>query len=334
MTELVNRYVHQVGRYLPQKERAEIEAELRSQIQDELEDRYAGSPTQEQIASVLTELGDPRKMAQSYMGEQYLVGPELYPYLMGVLRHGWLYVPAIVVFLNVFGALASSEPTTLIGLLIGTVIGAAQATLIFTAVAVLIFAMIQHSDLDLDDLDEEKAEFDPLDLPEVNDPSSVDRLEASIGMAFGLFLGLLFVYFLRVGGLTLRFNLSDPGDVIPIPEHWMATLIFAVFAQVALNLLVLRRNRWNIGLVLTETALELLGTVGLYFAVFDPLAERIFTSNPSLTNIPFAESAPEIIAIVMAVPLLISQGGKLIKMWGYKNTAAAPLITQNDGGSV
>ena len=32
MADLVERYIYEVGRYLPKKERAEIQAELRSQI--------------------------------------------------------------------------------------------------------------------------------------------------------------------------------------------------------------------------------------------------------------------------------------------------------------
>ena len=105
MTELVERYVHQVGRYLPPKERAEIEAELRSQIEDQLDDRFGGSPSPAEVALVLKELGEPRRMAASYGSEQYLVGPDLYPYMMGVLRYGWVLVPAIVVFLTLFGAI-------------------------------------------------------------------------------------------------------------------------------------------------------------------------------------------------------------------------------------
>jgi len=50
MTELVERYVHQVGRYLPPQKRAEIEAELSSQINDQLDDRFAGRPTQQDVA--------------------------------------------------------------------------------------------------------------------------------------------------------------------------------------------------------------------------------------------------------------------------------------------
>ena len=57
MSDLVERYVHQVGRHVPQKERAEIQAELRSQILDQLDDRYEGAPTADNVADVLRELG-------------------------------------------------------------------------------------------------------------------------------------------------------------------------------------------------------------------------------------------------------------------------------------
>ena len=56
MSELIERYVHRVGRYLPGQERAEIEAELRSQIQDQLEDRYEGAPTEADVVAVLGSL--------------------------------------------------------------------------------------------------------------------------------------------------------------------------------------------------------------------------------------------------------------------------------------
>src|SRR5689334_12038544 len=142
MVDLVERYVHQVGRYLPPKERAEIEAELRSQIQDQLDDRYAGSPSEEEVASVLKEFGLPYLMATSYMSEQYLVGPTLYPFMMMVLRYGWLLIPAVVIFLNIFGAVVSPPQTPFLTLLVETVIAVIQATLSFSAVVVLIFALI------------------------------------------------------------------------------------------------------------------------------------------------------------------------------------------------
>jgi len=323
MAELVERYVHQVGRYLPPKERAEIEAELRSQIQDQLDDRYEGSPSEADVASVLAEFGDPRQMAVSYSSQQYLVGPELYPFMMMVLRYGWLLVPAIVVFLNIFGALVSSQQNTLLGLLIETVIAALQATLIFSAVVVLFFAIMQHSGVELDDLDDKEKAFNPLALPEVDDPGVVDRVEAAFGLAIGTIVVLVLLYWLQVGGLTLRFNLNDPGEVIPVSVLWLILLIIFVIGQVILQLLVLRRNRWSAGLLASQTLLEVFGVVCLYFAVLQPGFERL-TTNPPLTDL------PEIIAVSFAVITLLSKGTTLVRLWNYQSSTP-PLKVKRNG---
>ncbi len=87
--ELVDRYVHEVGRHLPRKSRADIETEIRSTIEDTL-DGYAekqGSDVDEElVVEVLCEFGPPEKMAASYRsGKQYLVGPELFPIFKIVL---------------------------------------------------------------------------------------------------------------------------------------------------------------------------------------------------------------------------------------------------------
>ena len=42
--ELIDRYVREVGRHLPRKNRADIETELRSLLVDNLEDLLKGSP--------------------------------------------------------------------------------------------------------------------------------------------------------------------------------------------------------------------------------------------------------------------------------------------------
>ncbi len=327
MSELVERYVHQVGRYVPPKERAEIEAELRSQIQDQLDDRFGGTPSQAEVATVLAELGDPRRMAASYGGQQYLIGPDLYPYMMLVLRHGWVLVPAMVVFLTVFEALVSQQ-STVVSLVITSLLGALNATLIFSAVVVLIFAVIQHSGVEL----EEKTKvFNPLDLPEADEPGSVDRFETAFGIAAGTFLTLVSLYWLRVGGLTLRFDLSDPGEVIPIPVHWMLLLIITTSVMVILHLVALRRSRWSIGLWLTQTVLELVGAFGLYFVFFKPLYDRLIAAAPALLNIPLFDRSPEIVAAAVAIMTLASSGSRLVRMLNYRRASAAPVAVRHGG---
>ncbi|MCE7946630.1 MAG: hypothetical protein DYG88_04290 [Chloroflexi bacterium CFX4] len=311
MTDLIERYIHQVGRYLPRGERAEIEAELRSLIQDKLDDRYTGAPSPEAVASVLAELGYPHQMAASYGGGQYLIGPELYPSLMIVLRHGWLVVPAAVLFLNAFGALISAQPRPLLAWLLETVFGIGQAVFIFSAVVVLIFVVIQRSGVALSP----EKPFDPSTLPEVDDPRLVERFEATFGIAFGTFITLLLLYFLSVGGLTLRFPLSDPSDVLPVPRLWLALLILVSAAIIILYVVVLRRNRWSVALWLLDTVLETFGVICMYFVLYKPLLEPILAALPWLANVPFIHNSPEIIAVLTALSTLTVKGSKLIGLW-------------------
>lgn len=317
MSELIERYVHQVGQYLPPKERAEIEAELRSQIQDQLDDRYEESPTQAEVSAVLAELGAPHQMAARYSSNQYLVGPDLYPTMMLVLRQGWVFVPPIVIILSILGMLDKAQTTPLLNLFVETLFGVFQATFIFSAVIVLIFALIQRSGVRLD---QQQMAFNPLDLPEVDDPRAVDRVESAFGITFGTIVSLVFLYFLRVGGMTLSFNLSNPGEVIPIPQSWTILFIAMVMGMVGMHALVLRRRRWDVAPWLIETVVELIATVCVYFVVSTPLVERALATIPTLSNIPFFESLPQIILVSSAVITIVTRGGRLIKLWNYRNS--------------
>ena len=62
---LLDRYIHEVGRYLPRKKRGDIQAELRSSIVDSLEDRFGPDPEESQVVELLQELGKPREVAAS-----------------------------------------------------------------------------------------------------------------------------------------------------------------------------------------------------------------------------------------------------------------------------
>lgn len=323
MTDFVERYVHQVGRYLPQNERAEIENELRSLIRDQLDDRYKGSPAEEDVVELLSEFGDPRRMAASYSREQYLVGPDLYPTMMRVLQRGWVLIPVIVVLVNVLVAFLTAEQITLFGLFLDTAFLVIQAAIFFSAIVVLIFAIIQHTGVQLED---SRPAFDPRDLPPVNDPAVIDRADAAFSIAFGTFWTLVLVYFLIVGGLTLRFNLADPGDVLPVPREWLIIAIISSAGLVLISLLVLRRGRYSVGWLLVEGVLELIGAVAGYFVIFKPLFDWLYSTVPALASLPFAANAPIFIAILVGFLTLVDTFSKMIKiLWGGAD--ARPFIS-------
>ena len=86
---MIEQYVSEVGENLPEKQRADLEKEIRSLIEDTLEERSksAGRPIDDDmIVEVLKEFGSPAKMAASYQPARYLIGPRLYPTFILVLK--------------------------------------------------------------------------------------------------------------------------------------------------------------------------------------------------------------------------------------------------------
>ena len=54
---LIDRYIHEVGRHLPRKNRSDIQAELRSLLTDSLEDRAGTKTSEADVAALLKEFG-------------------------------------------------------------------------------------------------------------------------------------------------------------------------------------------------------------------------------------------------------------------------------------
>jgi hypothetical protein len=235
-----------------------------------------------------------------------------------VLRFGLPLVPALVIIANVVGLALAPEGGNWLGLLLGSLFTAIQATLIFFAVVVLVFAIVQHSG---ETVRASKTAFNPLDLPKVNDPGAVDRFEIGFGIAIGTLISLAILYFLQVGGLTLRFNLSDPGEVLPVPSGWLVVLLITTVSNVLLNLWALLRRRWTLELWLAQTAFELVGAVGLYFVLFTPIIERVMQSLPELSQQFPIEQLPWIITLVLVVLMVLGNGSKSIRLWQQRQGA-------------
>ncbi len=84
----IDRYTFAVTRQLPDAQRADIDRELHGLIEDLLEARTQGrEATDEDVEAVLAELGDPTRLADKYRGhERFLIGPDLYPTYLIVLK--------------------------------------------------------------------------------------------------------------------------------------------------------------------------------------------------------------------------------------------------------
>src|SRR5574339_435863 len=85
---LIDKYIAEVGKHLPRRNRADIEAEIRSTLEDMLEERKQGdSPADEAtVMDLLKEYGSPREVAAKYKTHPYLIGPRLFPIFETVIK--------------------------------------------------------------------------------------------------------------------------------------------------------------------------------------------------------------------------------------------------------
>ena len=80
--ELLDRYLEAVRRNLPWRRQDDIVAELRANLEAQLEDKESAlgrPPTREEAEAWVKQLGSPLQMAARYQSQQHLIGPELFP---------------------------------------------------------------------------------------------------------------------------------------------------------------------------------------------------------------------------------------------------------------
>src|SRR5574338_964427 len=110
---LIDRYIAEVGKHLPRKNRADIEAEIRSTLEDMLEERSQGTgPADEAtVMAMLKDYGAPREVAAKYKTHQYLIGPRLFPIFEMVVK----IVFAVVAGASLIGLAVNLSQTGLTG---------------------------------------------------------------------------------------------------------------------------------------------------------------------------------------------------------------------------
>lgn len=115
---LIDRYIAEVGRHLPGKDRADIEAEIRSTLEDVLEEKsgQTGRPVDEaNIANVLQEFGDPALLAQQYSpSKRYLIGPRWFDAYVEFLKRILYTAVPVFMIVGLFMALAVTSENIIV----------------------------------------------------------------------------------------------------------------------------------------------------------------------------------------------------------------------------
>lgn len=101
--DLLERYLQAVRKHLPRKRQDDIIAELRANLESQLEEKEAdlGHPlTTPEAGDWIKGLGSPMQMAARYQTQQYLIGPALFPTYLYVIRMVLFWATMIYLVVN------------------------------------------------------------------------------------------------------------------------------------------------------------------------------------------------------------------------------------------
>lgn len=324
---LIERYVAEVGKNLPVlKGRADIEKELKSTLEDMLEDRAAKAGRSRDEAmeiEVLREYGSPQTVAATYNPHPYLIGPKLFPFYLFVLK---IVVMVVVSVMLVLAGVQAVTDTPFMGSDFVKIIGQGLGNALSAAIAAfgnltLVFAIIERvlPDKEIGDFSDEK-DWDPASLAKEPDPDSVSRFELITEIVFTFVaLAILNLYPQWLG----IFFFSDGAQkFIPLFTdtffQFVPWINITLVAQILLDIYLLRNAAWTnltrifniliegVSLVLTIVIARTPGIIGITSETF---ANGPFT--PEQAEI-FLSIATLAVPIVFAI-IIIIQSIEVIK---------------------
>ena len=323
--KLIDRYVREIGRRLPQKSRAYIEKEIRSALEDMLEDRSkkeSRAVDEEMTVAVLKEYGKPDKIAASYMPERYLVGPQLFPTFWMILQIVFAVLTAVAIVGLAINLMRGDANPLVIGKTIansfGQYFGALMAAF---GNIVLIFAIIQYfaPDLKFDDKTDEA--WNPRDLPDVDEKDQVSRGNLIAEIVFTVLAIVLFNIYPQYIGL---YSITPDGSFfVPFLSQtffsympWI-NLLWAL--QIGCDLFLLQQMRWTSATRWFWIVVKA-GGIALVYAMLTGPSIISLTPEALMTGMSMPADASQIIATMAAqgvkialIVTIVAGGAEIIK---------------------
>ena len=250
---IIDRYLAAVSDSLPVRQRKDTITEIRSLIQDALEDRSKAQgkePDEEMMVSVLKEFGPPEKIVAPYLPEKYLIGPQLFPGFILVLRIA-LPIIAVLSLVGFWVGMSVSTPTSGVEILTQVLKSLGNAlSAVVTAFGniVLIFAILQWAVPEFK-VPAKVRQWDPRSLKAVSKPDKVKRAELITETFFILLALIIFNFYLdRIG---IYHNLNGQWFFTPILTDTFISYIPLLdvlwVSTIVLNIILLRMGAWQAG---------------------------------------------------------------------------------------
>ncbi|WP_242303051.1 hypothetical protein [Bacillus cereus group sp. BfR-BA-01495] len=284
---LIDIYVEEVAKRLPEKNREDIILELRSTIEDMLPDDY----NEDDEKRILEKLGSPVSLANGYLDRpMHLIGPRYFDVYTTLLK---MIIPIAVVialiamvaenFLSYTGDQAVLNVILqVIGKGIGEIFEVALHVFFWLT---LVFAILERTDKnkDTEPLTTNLKKWTPDDLKNISyipKKKAISKFEVFGGLMWTAIWGTLYFYSNHLVGVYsgtgsgLKFVAPTFNQDVLL-QYWPIVVMIIVF-EIAISLYKLVQGQWTKRLAIGNAILQIAGTIVFIIIVVNP---HIFTDG-------------------------------------------------------
>lgn len=285
---LIDIYIQEVTRRLPEKNREDIALELRSTIEDMLPEDY----TEKEVKEALKDLGNPALLASGYADRpMHLIGPRYFDMYMTLLK---MIIPivAIVVLIVVIteNILTYSGEEAILGTIL-SIMGHSIWGMISSSIQTFFWITIVFAILERTDTSKEKSpltpnwkEWTPDDLksiPHIRKEKKISKVEVFGGLLWiAIFVAVYFNASHLIGVYEkiegkLQFIIPTFNQEV-LHSYWFIVLV-AIVIEVILVLYKFVTSQWTHKVAILNTVRQVVSIIVLI----------IIFNNNSLVNVEF-----------------------------------------------
>lgn len=334
--DLIEVYVYEVTRRLPEKTRDDIALELQSTIEDMLPEHFS----EEEVKEVLQTLGNPSELAAKYRDTpMYLIGPKVYDTYMNVMKLvvPWAILIAILVPM-VESILLTSEGEHLLSV-VGNAFGVILASVFSVLIQVffwitLVFFIIDRKVMSKDDLSlltgVQKWTPEALkNVPIIPKRKAIKLSEVLFGIILPVLWLVLYFNAERFVGVYRSMDGNGLRMVLPVfnqsvlLSYWPIVLLFAIL-QICITIYKFNEKIWTRKLAITNAVFHIFSMGVMIFIVSNPalineevvpyMANLLEFDNPSIDNFIFWAKWTVVITIIVTTTIEVVDSFRKAKL--------------------
>ncbi|PEZ03950.1 hypothetical protein CN326_17210 [Bacillus sp. AFS018417] len=278
---LIEIYIKEVTRRLPEKNREDIALELRSTIEDMLPDDYS----EEDVKAVLEKLGSPVTMANGYRDwPTHLIGPRYFDGYVTLLKM-ILPIAAVISLISVIAEhfIGYSGEQAVISIVF-SLIGKGIGSIIEVGIHVffwltLVFAILERADKGRDEepLTASFKKWTPDDLKNIHNipkKKAISKGEVFVSLMWTAIWSTFYFYANHLVGVYERSRdvlefVTPTFNQEVLLGYWPIVLV-VIGLEIALALYKLLKGQWTKGIAICNAALQLIATIVFIVIVTNP----------------------------------------------------------------